>query len=473
MAGLKNLTRVETSRFGHTTWELLDAEGVPVQAFSYFCEKNWDYAFATQKRYAEVVAGFLDYLIEAKAFGASSAPTKRHLNEVIDAYPVLLRDGSHVLWERIVASLELNPEDKWLADVCQDLRCGPLKPGSFSNTLAAINRFLRLSEALAVESFERAQLLGLEHEDTYSSLITALLGNKTLSAAEIRNMRMNSVLGSVMRFRGEGLTRPRRLTCTTSSVPTDMRNLDFPLDYVLLLASAASSWRDCALWLLLAASGIRVSEALNLQWSDVDIQNQKVYVLDPNGRRLGGDMTALERARFKGREVSMTYLIQPFRQALFQALEQYVKNEYVPPRSKSGSDYVFQYIEPGLRGNPYVGASDTALNKSFKAACQRAGVPPPVFGEKKYWVLHSLRHLYGVYMVNDFPVDPENGRFGLELAEVQVLMVHKSINSTRIYARKKRRSIERLLALADRYLLGLNEGQLLAIPRDTKGAHRD
>ncbi len=87
MAGLKNLTRVETQRLGHTTWDLIDNDGVPVQAFSYYCEKNWDYAFATQKRYAEVVAGFLDYLVEAKAFGTSLAPTKRHLNEVIDAYP--------------------------------------------------------------------------------------------------------------------------------------------------------------------------------------------------------------------------------------------------------------------------------------------------------------------------------------------------------------------------------------------------
>ncbi len=472
MAGLKNLTRVETQRLGHTTWDLIDNDGVPVQAFSYYCEKNWDYAFATQKRYAEVVAGFLDYLVEAKAFGTSLAPTKRHLNEVIDAYPVLLRDGSRVVWDRISASLKLNPENKWLADVCHELNREPLAASSFSNTLAAINRFLRLSESLAVEAYERAKLLGLEHQDSYSSLITALSGADRLSAAEKRNMRMNSVLGSVMRFRGEGLTRPRRLTNPAAPVQTDLRNPDFPLDYVMPLASAATSWRDRALWLLLAASGIRVSEALNLQWSDIDIQNQKVYVLDPVGRRLGGDLTTQEQARFKGREVSMTYLIQPFRQAFFQALEQYVKTEYVPPRNKSEGNYVFQYVEPGLRGKPYVGVSDAALNKSFKAACERASVPQPNVG-KKHWTLHSLRHLYGVYMVNDFPVAPEKGRFGLELAEVQVLMGHKSIKSTRIYARKKRRSIERVLTQADQYLLGLSEGQLLAIPRDPKGECRD
>lgn len=473
MAGLKNLTRVETARLGHTTWELLDEHGVPVQAFSYFCEKNWDYAFATQKRYAEVLAGFLDYLIEARAFGTSSAPTKRHLNEVIDAYPVLLRDGSRVLWERIAASIEENPENKWLADVCHSLQRNPLKPSSFSNTLAAINRFLRLSEALAVEAYERAKLLGIEHGDTYSSLIAAISGVETLSVAEKQSMRMNSVLGSVMRFRGEGLTRPRKLTSSSCSNQADQINLDFPLDYVLPLASSAISWRDRALWLLLAASGIRVSEALNLQWSDIDIQNQKVYVFDPNGRRLGGDMTVQERARFKGREVSMTYLIQPFRQAFFNALEQYVKNEYVPPRNKSEGNYALQYVEPGLRGKAYVGVSDAALNKNFKAACKRAGVPRPIVVGKKQWTLHSLRHLYGVYMLNDIPVDPKNGRFGLDLDEVQVLMGHKSISSTRKYARKKRRSLERLLTQADQYLLGIDEGQLPAIHRCLNGAGGD
>lgn len=472
MTSLKNFTRIETDRLGHKTWVLLDEGGAPVQAFSYFCEKNGGYAFATQKRYAEVVASFLDYLVEAKAFLSSSAPSKRHLNEVIDAYPVLLRDGSKVVWERVSASLKQSPESKWLADVCQALDRKPLAANSFSNTLAAINRFLRLSEYLAVEAYERVKLLGLEHEESYSSLITALSGADKLSDAEKRNLRMNSVLGSVMRFRAEGLTRPRRLTNPTEPIQMDLRNLDFPLDYVLPLSSAATSWRDRALWLLLAASGIRISEALNLQWSDVDILNQKVYVLDPVGRRLGGDLTAHEQLRFKGREVSMTYLVQPFRQAFFQALEKYVKAEYVPQRNKSEGNYVFQYVEQGMRGTPYLGVSDAALSTSFRAACGRASIPPPNVG-KKHWTPHSLRHLYGVYMLNDFPVDPAKGRFGLELSEVQVLMGHKSISSTRIYARKKRRSIERLLTQADKYLLGISEGSLLSIPRDPNGKSRD
>lgn len=472
MGRLKNFTRVETVRLGCSTWELLDDQGEPVEAYSHFCIKNSDYAFATQKRYAEVVASFLDYLAEADAFGTFSAPSKRYLNDVISAYPVLLRDGSRSLGNRVSAALKQNPQDKWLADVCKSLERKPLAASSFSNTLAAINRFLRLSESLAVEAYERATILGVSHQDSYSSLIVALAGTERISPAEKRNMRINSVLGSVIRFRGQGLTRPRRITNPSAPVQIDLRNLDFPLEFVLPLASVANSWRDRALWLLLAASGVRVSEALSIQWSDIDIPNHKVYVLDPRGRRLGGDLTASERVRFKGREVSMTYLIQPFRQAFFLALEQYVKSEFVPPRNRTEGDFVFQYVEAGLRGKPYIGVSDAALSKNFKSACERASVPPPFLG-KKHWTLHSLRHLYGVYMLNDYPVDAENGHFGLNLEEVQVLMGHKRISSTKIYARMKRRSIERLLAQSDQYLMSLDDRQLLDIPRHRVGVSHD
>ena len=469
MAGLKNLTRIEASRKGRTTWLLLDNAGTSIEAFSNFCEKNWDYAFTTQKRYAEVVSQFIDYLIEADAFGSAVAPTKRYLNAVIDAYPLLLRDGSSALEAKVRPTLDEHPEDAWLANVCQSMNRRPLKPASFSNTLAGINRFLRLSELLAIEAFERAALKGIAHEESYHILIEALSGVEALSASEKQNMRMNSVLGSVMRLRSQGLTRPRRLSISAGAQQSDVRHLDFPIDHVFHLANAATVWRDQALWLLLAASGIRVSEALNLQWSDIDSQNQKVYIYDPSGRRFGGDMTTQERIRFKGRQTSSTYLIQPFRQAFFQALEQYLKQEYVTPRDAAISGYVFQYVEHGQRGQPYRVVSDSALNKSFKAACDRAAVPSPQLGSRKQWTTHSLRHLYGVYMVNDFPVDAAIGRYGLELAEVQVLMGHKSINSTRCYARKKRRSIENKLIQVDKYLLELPDQQLLAIPRNQVG----
>jgi len=449
---LRNVTREDSVKHGKLTWLLRDAEGNPIGAYSHFCEKNLDYSFTTRKRYAEVVARFIDYLIEAGAFGVPV--TKRHLNAVIDAYPIFLRDGSHSLSQRLLKTIEQFPDDLWLLKVSQSLEQKPLKPNSFSNTLAAINRFLRLSEALAIEAFEKAKLAGIQHNESYSDLIEALSGSRALGSTEILSMRQNSVLGSIIRFKTKGLTRPRRLTsASTTKIQDDLHHLDFPLDSVLPLANAASSKRDKTLWLLLAASGIRVSEALNLQWSDIDIQKQEVYIYDPTGRRFGADMTPKEKVRFKGRTVSMTYLIQPFRQEFFSALEEYYKSEYVPPKdndsnSTNPTNYVFQYVESTFRGKPLVGVSDTSLNKNFKAACIRAAIPPPSSGMKG-WPIHSLRHLYGVYMLNDFPVNLTEGKFGLDLAEVQMLMGHKRISSTKHYARKKRQTLEHKLAYAD------------------------
>jgi integrase len=454
MAVLKNVTRVETTRFGQKTWILLDNAGSPIEAFSHFCEKNSSYAYATQKRYAEVVSQFIDYLIESNVFGQPA--TKSHLNAVIDAYPVFLRDGSDLLCSRLMQSVKDHPEDLWLLVVAQELTKPPLKPSSFSNILAAINRFLRLSESLAIEAFERASIAGIKHDNHFQNLIGALSGADVLSEAEKRKLRQNSMLGSVIRFKGEGLTRPRRLKTITDAPQQGTHHLDFPIESVMRLVNATISWRDKALWLLLAASGIRVSEALNLRWSDIDIENQKVFVLDPNGRRFGGDMTPLERTRFKGRTVSMTYLIQPFRQNFFQALEQYVKCEYVPLRGAGRESYVFQYVESQRRGTPYVGVSDAALNSNFQSACSRAEINGQQPSNTKKWTIHSLRHLYGVYMLNDYPIDISAGKYGLDLVEVQMLMGHANISSTRHYARKKRRNLASKLEQADLKLLGMD-----------------
>lgn len=467
MSKLKNVTRVKTERGGKTTWLLLDDAGNSISAYSYFCENNSDYAFATQKRYAEAVSLFIDFLIEARAFG--QAASKTHINAVLDNYPLLLRDGSAALSARVEKNLQEHPEDEWIPRVAKALDRSPLKPNSFSNTLAGINRFLRLSKSLATEAFERASLKGIEHQDQYQELIESLTGSTYFSEAEKRALRQNSMLGSVMRFRGEGLVRPRRMKLNGAHVQNDVRRLDFPIEMMMPLARAATSWRDRALWLLVGGCGLRISEALNLRWVDIDIEKQKVYIYDPHGRHFGGDLTPQEKLRFKGRNVSITYLIQMFRPAFFQALEQYLKKEFIPPRDRDAASYVFQYVEDNRRGLPYLGVSDAALNNNFKAACRRARIPGPISSSERDWSPHSLRHMYGVYMLNDYPVDPAAGKFGLELPEVQLLMGHESIKSTALYAREKRRNIERKLEHSDKQLLGMTaEEQLLIVSENTK-----
>lgn len=454
--GLNNLVRKPRTRHGQQSWNLAAKDGTPISAFDVFCDKNSGYRFPTQKRYAEVVARFIDYLFEAGVFGAPVRPG--FLNTVIDAYPTLLRDGSAVTAKRVRNS----GEDTWLAEVAERLDWAALSPKSFDNTIAAVNRFLRLSESLAREAAEKAELLGISPKASYSSLVKALDGVETLSSFEVAAMKQNSMFGNVAKYASKGIQRPRRLR-NPGKPSTSVRTvLDFPRESLPALIAAAESWRDKSLWLLLAATGIRISEALNLHLDDIDMEVQRIFVFDPNGRRpqLGdGDPS---RLRFKGREMAYTYPIPELRRDLFFAIAQYINLEFVPFHRPGEPAYLFQYVEPTHRGEPLVDASHAALAKSFRRAVRAANVPVP--NEGKDWVLHSLRHLYGVYMVNDFPVNVAHGQFGLPLVDVQMMMGHTSIRSTAHYARSKHRRLAAKLEASDREMLGLNADEMAALP---------
>lgn len=458
---LKNLTREHTTRNGQPTWLLRTLDGKEVEAFSRFGEFAQRYAPRTTKRYLEVVGRFLDYLFEAGVFG-DTPPTKRRLNAVIDAYPLLLRDGSEFTAHRVLQQLSPDSDDLWLAVTAKALGWPPIKAGSFSNTLAAINHFLSLSESLSKEEIERASLLGIEHNGRPGGLIMALQGEVKVTSEEVHRMRQNSMLGSVAKYAEKGIRRPRRMRTSSAGVQEDVANKAFPLEHLTALIEAATSWRDKALWLLLAASGIRTSEARNLLLEDVNPDEQRVYVIDPSGRRFIPPEDVLEKPRFKGRAMAATYLFSPLRQQFFYALEQYLKFEYVPTAKPGEPRFLLQYVEPRRRGQPLIGASDAALAKSFKKAAIEAGVPLPFDGEM--YTPHSLRHLYGVYMLNDFPVDPRNGRFGLPITDVQMLMGHKKISTTQKYARVKRERLMQRLQASDRALLHLSPEELDLLP---------
>lgn len=454
--GLNNVVRERHVRNGQETWTLSTREGVPILAFNYFCEKNGEYSFRTQKRYAEVASRFIDYLYEARVFDQVVRPG--YLNSVVEAYPTLLRDGSDVTASRVRKS----GTDLWLAEVAERLDWVPLAPKSFDNTIAAVNRFLRLSESLAREAGEKAALLGIDAKQGYAALINALDGIVPLSRHEVAAIKQNSMFGNVAKYAPKGLQRARRLRSPGGPSSSSRRILDFPRESLTALIEAAETWRDKSLWLLLAATGLRCSEALNLLLGDVDMEAQKIYVFDPTGRRaeLGGN--APNRLRFKGREMAQTFPIPELRRDTFFALQQYLRFEFVPCYKPGEPAYLFQYVEPNRRGQPYVDASHSALAQNFKRAVIAANIPLAIDG--KDWVLHSLRHMYGVYMLNDFPVNPEHGQFGLPLVDVQMMMGHASIRSTAHYARSKARRLEAKLTASDQAMLGMSTDEVMALP---------
>jgi integrase len=419
-------------------------DGVEIPAFSHYCKKILGLATSSHKRYAEVVAHLIEYLIVAKVLGFSAS--RRHINAVLDAYPRILQLGSVSLLRHVQAAK--NPDDAWLIPVLGDLEIEPIADASFSNTLAPINNFLTLSENLAFEAFEKASIMGLNHGEDYRTLFDLLEDHPRLSAIEVQNMRSNSMLGSVIRFRSQGIVRPRGTSSHRRVTDLEAESKAFPFEEVMALANAATSYRDRAFWLGLAASGLRTSEVKALTWDRLNINTQEVFVMDPRGLRFGKDVKREDVLRFKGRATSFTYLIYQFKVAFFEALALYVRHEYVPQKGL-GPHYIFQYVDTARRGQPFIDASDAAILKNFQSCCERARISPRLNGGS--WAPHSLRHMYAVYMHNDLPL--EDGTFGLSLAEVSALIGHASVISTAIYARKKRDLLRSKIQSADQILM--------------------
>ncbi|MBF5037958.1 site-specific integrase [Methylophilus sp. 13] len=460
---MKNVSKIETQLLGRASWRLIDSEGDPISSFDMYMKVINENAYPTKKRYGEVVSNLIDYFYEVGVLGKGSV-SRKEIDDAIDYYLVLLRDGPALnfglrrgdLIEYEDGYLELEQK---LRQVALNLGITSIQPASWSNTLAALNGFIYMNSQLEMDMKEIAILKGKLDPSFVENafidprpLFSAVTDSKTLSPYEIKKIKQNSVLGSVMRVKAKGLSRPAGLASKSIRYIQNGGIYDFPMEQLPNLLKAASCWRDKALWLLTAASGIRRSEALNLEWAHIDFEDRAVYVLDPHLTRHGRDLCKNEKAnRFKGRDASWTYLIQPYKDFFFEALMEYRKQEYVLP--KDGNDFVFQYINCQKVGQPYRSASDATLNSSFKRAVKRAGIKGPPLNEKYVWTQHSFRHAYGVFMLNDIVI-PDQPNPGLTEVEVQMLMGHKSILTTRKYARPKLKNIKRKLELYDARTFG-------------------
>ncbi|SFF22436.1 Phage integrase family protein [Sulfitobacter brevis] len=260
------------------------------------------------------------------------------------------------------------------------------------------------------------------------------------------------MLASVVRLNPDGVEKPGNHL--VFSKKDQIEDKEFSAEYIMPLLDAATSWRDKAFWALVAGAGLRMSEAAQITWDAVLTEQRKVFIYDPEGHRYADQLPEEYAPRFKGRKYSGTYIIPQLRDVFFEALEQYVRREYRPT---GNHNLVFQDIRTGQNGRPFMLVSDKNMGSAFKRACRRAGVPRLPNGEE--YTLHSLRHFYGVFMLNYIPVE---GGYGLKLTEVQRLMGHEKASTTAKYAREDKLILQSKLELFDQFVLngGLKETDL-------------
>ena len=420
---LKNFTKIKLEKNNQSYWKLFKINGdevVPFTEWSLNIQNK--FAFQTRDKYTQVVSKFLDYLIEVNIF--EEVTTKLEFKNAIENYKLLLSYGKSIT-------------DKELNDIAYSLDFNKISNASWSNNIAAINSFLRF--VFEKEEDEREYLLVKQNIDLpaeYRNFLPELNRIVTLNHYQKEALKQKSYLANLYRKTGDLTISGGIKSKVTKKTNQDLKRLDFPAIEIPKLLNNTSCFRNRAIYALLAGTGIRSSEALSLTWDMIDIDNQKVLIQDLRENNN-------EKIRFKGRDTAETFFIPELRHIFFQALYEYQLNE---ANNNVNHNYVFQFLNGKQYGEAYYTISRQNFIKEFKRTVKRANIKPPVFNEEFNWTPHSLRHFYGVYMLNYIPL---NNGYGFSLEEVQKMMGHKSIEVTRQYARTASEYIQTQLEYAE------------------------
>lgn len=429
---LKNFSKIRIVQEQKTYWKLYDFNGSEIEIYTLWTKNIQErYSFRTRDKYAQVVSKFLDYLVEVNIF--EKDVTRLELKESINNYKKLLSSGKEL-------------QDKKLSDIAYSLGFNKLSPSSWSNNIAAINSFLEFNDELYKDHINhiaaKNKTIIPEH---FHSVLNNLKTYKFLSPFEKVSLKQKSFLSNLFRVTNKIETSKVIRSNHTDVYNRDLKTLDFPMMNLPDLLSNTSCMRDRAIYSLLAGTGIRTSEALSLTWEMIDIENQKVYIYNSLEKHNNEDIS------FKGRNTNITFFIPELRHIFFNALYNYQLNE---ANKDINHNYVFQYLKGSNYGEPYYTVSRQGFIKEFKKTVDRAGIKAPSFHLEHKWTPHSLRHFYGVYMLNYIPVKNGNG-FSIE--EVQKMMGHKSIAVTQQYARRSEDYIHKQLEFAEKGLDGSNQ----------------
>lgn len=411
----KNVSLRHRTANGQPTWVLLGPDGRPIPAFSAYAYALRNAAKNTLDSYCRHLAEFLDYLIEVSSLHGGQL-SKVQLAEAVEAY------GDY---------LELGVDAR--SDVARAVAaCVPPGVNSAASLVpkkAAIRRFLRLSEDVRKEMAELAKLRGNPAGPVDGDPLLPGLGNRReLQPFEVQAMQANSMLAGVVAG-GPKFIDNVVLKGGFGSIPYDQSRA-FPYDKAIALIDALPTYRDKSLYALLAACGCRTHEALQILIEDLDVLEGTVKLVAPQSRLGHPSYRALsveERARlaWKGRTTEWTLLIEPFASKFFESLKEYLDRERI---AHGRHEFLFQYLTGEERGKPYFLSAAASRLEQFHRACGQIGVQLP-----SRTAAHSLRHMYGTYLLNYFP--RANGDYGLPVPMVQQLMGHANLKSTLKYAR--------------------------------------
>jgi len=436
---LKNVKLVKICQNGHENWSLfhIDADGDEWKDpyFNFFAEHllpgegSGSDSRNTRHNYTHSVARFLDYMIEAISYEVKHDKHEMNgavLTSLIRKYPKFLAEAKE-------------SGDPLVAEVATELNAKPCSQSTQSVYIAAVNKFLGLSEDFNAMMRELG-IHDIHGIPLYSEtdLFPEAFGKIELPMKERIALNKNSMLAGVMSG-GARLKRIAKLKTVKRVVKKNAeQGIDleefyqqdhFPFEYgPRLIVEGFKSLRNKVLFCLLMACGCRMHEALLLTWRDIDTSRQLIRLRCPHDKSLedfGGffrNRSEILALPWKGRATERTALIEPYRTNFWRLLTEYQKsNEFTITNSHN---FIFQVIKDENKGAPLIMSDYSNIADTMVNACKKIGIAP-----KRP---HSLRHMYGVYTLNFIPFD--DGSYGMGLLAVKDLMGHAAVTSTQRYA---------------------------------------
>lgn len=377
----------------------------------------------TIRSYIRHVAKYLDFFVEMTSHLLRSSSSLVSNEELFEFYIDALRHGN----------MSTNPD---VVSVVKALRWKRVKDGTINAYLAALTEFFTVSER-NVDSEDLVYLSSDVSAINWSDggiPMLGYLGNK--SEVNLRRINRQSAMAGCIAG-GIGMVKRGYLQSFYSrqSYWNYQGTSLVYLDLVSLICQV-SNLRDRCLYLLLAASGMRISEALQILRSDINPKRREVRVENPRDRKeqyykMGLTAIEVNSLVFKGRKSNAVFMVEPYAKFFWETYEELLGSSDFPLFRADGKfvthDFVFSALKDDTKGKPLCLTCRSAVRKTFKRNMR-------VWDQKTSSRIHDLRHAWVTYVCNDHPVADGSSGLGVETASEAI--GHSNVDVTSVYNHK-------------------------------------
>lgn len=408
-----------TTSSGHDCFQLMHRDIGFIEEYSRYLEHLIKLGLArnTIVNYAQDLKVFFEYIFcfnDLEQFSTSTIQTTL-LHDIIIQFPDYLLAGKAATGVFSKFAVEANKKNH-------------VSNAAAARILSTVNQFLKQSAEQNIE-FNILKSDGLINIDIEpDTMFSEILSKKLKTSVERAEILSNSMLANVIRngfrYSQSSVFSVGKRQGLAGLKDGDKVEKAFPVRELDNLLSKATTYLDTCLWAVLAGTGCRPEEAIQILLTDVDIDNETIYLIDPQTRTpvyAGVDEKYRKKLNWKARNISTVFFLEPYKSLFFNNLQSYLLLER--RKCNPNHNFLFVSMSNANRGDPLIGSN--SMNTKFKNAQKDLGL-------SSIYPLYSLRHFYGVWTLNYIKIG-ENS-YGLPLDMVCKIMGHQSEKSTKQYA---------------------------------------